>query len=570
MLEELDIQNFALIDKAHVDFSGGFTVLSGETGAGKSILIGSLAFLLGGKGGTELIRTGCHEALVSGSFLLESKDAALWLEEHGIESEDNRILLRRIVRDTGKSSAWIGSTPVTKADLASFAAFLVDIHGQHDQQSLMKVSEHRRFLDSYAGITDEVHAFTQLYAELAEKQRTLQSLNTNEAERADRIEMLTFAINEITEAKLRAGEDEELASEEAKMASFEKLYSDVEEINAILDGSSGNSENVLSLLRRLKNVVPHAASLDRELEGLDDRLQSVFYEIDDIAKEFRSYASRLVFDPERLAQVQERLDLMFKLKKKYASSTKAPLQEVLDYAQNAQSQLDALTNSSADKSALEAEIAQLEKQVYAAAKAISQKRKDASLKMSQAVVAILAELGMKDARFCVNLAEKPGTSVTQKCNPYGMDDVEFLISANPGTPLAPLAKIASGGELSRVMLALKTILSNADTVSTLIFDEIDTGIGGEVAVAVGNHMKRLAASKQILCITHLASIAVYAHHQIKIKKGSEGQSTQTLVFPVEGEERVKEIARMLSGDSASSQSLEHASAMLQKFGGLHG
>ena len=299
-------------------------------------------------------------------------------------------------------------------------------------------------------------------------------------------------------------------------------------------------------------------------------LTASFYEIDDIAKEFRSYASRLVFDPERLAQVQERLDLMFKLKKKYASSTKAPLQEVLDYAQNAQSQLDALTNSSADKSALEAEIAQLEKQVYATAKAISQKRKDASLKMSQAVVAILAELGMKDARFCVNLAEKPGTSVTQKCNPYGMDDVEFLISANPGTPLAPLAKIASGGELSRVMLALKTILSNADTVSTLIFDEIDTGIGGEVAVAVGNHMKRLAASKQILCITHLASIAVYAHHQIKIKKGSEGQSTQTLVFPVEGEERVKEIARMLSGDSASSQSLEHASAMLQKFGGLHG
>lgn len=568
MLEELDIQNFALIDKAHVDFSDGFTVLSGETGAGKSILIGSLAFLLGGKGGTELIRTGCHEALVSGTFLLESKDANAWLEEHGIESEDNRILLRRVVRDTGKSSAWIGSTPVTKADLALFAAFLVDIHGQHDQQSLMKVSEHRRFLDSYAGIVDEVHAFTQLYAQLAEKQRTLESLVTNEADRANRIEMLTFAINEIAEAKLRAGEDEELAAEEAKMASFEKLYSDVEEINAALDGSSsGFGESVLSLLRRLKSVVPHASSLDKELENLDDRLQSVFYEVDDIAKEFRSYASRLVFDPERLSQVQERLDLMFKLKKKYASSTKAPVQEVLDYAQNAQVQLDALTDSNADKSALEAQIAQLEKQVYAAAKTISQKRKAASQKMSQAVVAILAELGMKEARFEVNLAEKPGTSVTQKCNPYGMDDVEFLISANPGTPLAPLAKIASGGELSRVMLALKTILSNADTVSTLIFDEIDTGIGGEVAVAVGNHMKRLASSKQILCITHLASIAVYAHHQIKIKKGSEGQSTQTLVFPVDGEERVKEIARMLSGDSGSAQSLEHAAALLQKFGG---
>ena len=568
MLEEIDIQNFALIDKAHVEFEKGFTVLSGETGAGKSILIGSLAFLLGGKGGTELIRTGAHEASVSGTFLLEGNGAQEWLTEHGMEAEDNRILIRRIVRDTNKSSAWIGSTPVTRADLASFASFLVDIHGQHDQQSLMKVSEHRRFLDSYAGITGEVKNFTELYASLVEKRRTLDSLNTNEAERANRIEILSFAVSEIADAKLKAGEDDELEAEEAKLSSFEKLYSDIEEINSVLDSSSESSGSVLSLLRRLKNLVPHAAELDKELSDLDDRLQSVFYEVDDIAKEFRSYASSLVFDPERLAFVQERLDLMYRLKKKYASNTKAPLQEVLDYAQNAQTELEALTGSSADKSALEKEISLLEKQVYSAAKSLSEKRHSASDRMALEVQGILSQLGMKDARFKVSLSSKEGTDITQQCGPYGMDNIEFLISANAGSALAPLAKIASGGELSRVMLALKTILSAEDTVGTLIFDEIDTGIGGEVAVSVGNHMKQLAAEKQILCITHLASIAVYAHNQIKIQKGTTVQSTSTLVFPVIGDDRVKEIARMLSGDSNSGESLEHAAAMLKRFGGM--
>lgn len=568
MLEELDIKNFALIDSVHIEFGKGFTVLSGETGAGKSILIGSLAFLLGGKAGVEQIRSGTTEAQVCGTFLIEHREAFEWLENHGIESEDSRILIRRMIRDSGKSSAWIGGTPVTKADLLDFASYLVDIHGQHEQQSLMKVSEHRRYLDIYADIVDEVRHFTALYSDLVEKRKLLDSLNNNESERRNKIDMLSFAVDEIENAHLKPGEDEELEAEESRLSSYEKLFSDIEEICGAFDGGNSEDGGILSALHRIGNVVSHASSMDKSLEPLDSRIQSAFYELDDISQEFKHYSQGLVFDPEHLEQVQDRLELINKLKKKYASSQNAPLTEVLEYQARAQEELSALTDSSQDKSSLEQAIAESEKTVYLAAKQISSKRKASAEKMSGAIEDILHKLGMKDAKFRVNLSEKEGGQMTQKCGPYGMDDIEFLICANAGSSLQSLAKIASGGELSRVMLAMKTILSGADIVGTLVFDEIDTGIGGEVAVSVGEHMKKLASNKQILCITHLASIAVYADNQVKIQKGVEGSSTSTNVFPVTGDDRIKEVARMLSGDADSAASLEHASAMLKKFGGM--
>lgn len=566
MLEELDIKNFALIDSAHIEFSKGFTVLSGETGAGKSILIGSLAFLLGGKAGVEQIRTGCHEAEVCGTFLPEGKEAFVWLEERCIESDDGNVIIRRVMRDTGKSSAWICGTPVTRADLLAFSAFLVDIHGQHEQQSLMKVADHRRYLDIYANIVDEVDNFKSLYTKLVEKRNLLASLNEGESDRLARIDMLNFAAGEIEAASLKAGEDTDLEAEESRLSSYEKLFEEIEEANGVLEGTD-ESGGVLSLLKRLKSSLSRAKDMDSSLDSLDSRIQSAFYEIDDIAGELRRYSSELVFDPDRLAEVQERLDLIYKLKKKYAPSSGATVADVIAYGEKCRHELEGLSGAATDRTALENEIAGLERTVYTAAKAISEKRRAASDRMSKEVESILARLGMKDTRFRVGLSVKDGDDVEQKCGPYGMDNVEFLISANPGSPLLPLARIASGGELSRVMLALKTILSAADTAGTLVFDEIDTGIGGEVAVAVGSHMKMLAAKKQVLCITHLASIAVYAHNQMKIQKGVEGNTTATNVFPVTGQNRVREIARMLSGDSVSAQSLEHAASMLQKFGG---
>ena len=583
MLEDLNIKDFALIDNATIEFSKGFTVLSGETGAGKSLLIGALSFLLGGKSGVEQIRPGCHEASVSGTFLLEEntagempensvghsdeeegecRSAGEWLFRHGIEAENNRILLRRYVRDNGKTGAWIGGTAVTRADLAAFSAFLVDIHGQHEHQSLMKVPEHRRFLDSFAGLNERVAAFTSLYADLVSKRRRLDELNADDASREQKIELLNFAIKEIADAKLKAGEDRALDEEETKLSSFEKLYSDIEAVNAALDGGG---EGAVSLLKRIRGTAQHACGLDKSLESLDQRLESAFYELSDIASEYKNYERSLVFDPDRLAQVQERQTLIYNLKKKYASSMNAPIEEVMQYAENAQMQLETIEGGEAGKEQLKKEIALLEKQVYAEAKAISAVRKAAASRMAEGVESVLSQLGMKETRFSVNIIEKNGTEVEQKCGPYGMDNIEFLISANPGSPLQGLAKIASGGELSRVMLALKTVLAATDTVQTLVFDEIDTGIGGEVAVSVGSHLKKLAKNRQVLCITHLASIAVYADNQVKIEKGVHAGATQTRVFPITAEERVEEIARMLSGDPASAESLDHARSMLQRF-----
>ncbi|WP_294429326.1 DNA repair protein RecN [uncultured Treponema sp.] len=586
MLEDLSIKDFALIDSASLEFNGGFTVLSGETGAGKSLLIGALTFLLGGKGGVEHIRAGAHESVVSGTFYLgrapssvrelsedeEPLNAYEWLNLHGIEAEDDRILLRRVIRENGKSGSWIGGTAVTRADLAEFSAFLIDIHGQHEHQSLMKVSEHRKFLDSYAGLTEKVSAFTSLYSELVAKRKILDELNTDDRDRAQKIDFLNFAVKEITDAKLKPNEDVELDDEETKLSSFEKLYSDVEAINSALSGGEGGA--VVSVLKKIRVFADSASSSDKSLQKLTERIDSAFYELNDIAEEYKSYASSLVFDPERLAQVQERQTLIYNLKKKYASSVTAPLSEVISYCEKAQNRLEELDSSSDKKENLEKEIAELGKKVYLEAKSISQARKAAAEKMAQGVVQVLSSLGMKGTRFCVNVAEKTGNDVTQKCGPYGIDDIEFLISANPGQPLQPLAKIASGGELSRVMLSLKTILCQSDesgtsTVGTMIFDEIDTGIGGEVAVSIGSHLKNLAKNRQVLCITHLASIAVYADNQIKIEKGVSNGATQTRVHEITGEDRVSEIARMLSGDAASSQSLEHARSMLSKFGGIN-
>ncbi len=583
MLEELSIKDFALIDNANVEFNKGFTVLSGETGAGKSLLIGALTFLLGGKAGVDQIRAGANESVVSGSFYIgknplpsdfspaddyEPENAWEWLFVHGIEVENDRVLLRRYVRQNGKTGAWIDGTAVTRADLAYFSSFLIDIHGQHEHQSLMKVGEHRKYLDSYAGLTDRVKSFTSLFSSLVEKRKILSELNSNDKNREQTIELLNFSIKEISDAKLKAGEDAELDEEEKRLSSFEKLYSDIDAVNSAFDGGNGDA-GIISVLKKVRAELGHAVALDKSLEKLDQRLESAFYEINDISDEFKKYSSNLVFDPERLAQVQERQTLIYNLKKKYASSVNAPVSEVIEYAEKAQKKLEQLDTAVESKDALISEIKSLEKQVYVEAKAISSERKKAAEKMSEGVLSVLSSLGMSGTRFAVSIAEKAESSsesgVLQMCGPYGMDNVEFLISANLGQPLAPLAKIASGGELSRVMLSLKTILAQSDSVGTMIFDEIDTGIGGEIAVSIGSHLKKLAKDRQVLCITHLASIAVYADNQLKIEKSVSNGSTHTQVYPVDGEARVSEIARMLSGDAASSESLEHARSLLAKY-----
>ena len=568
MLEDLSIKDFAIIESEHIEFSNGFTVLSGETGAGKSILIGAMSFLLGGKADVNQIRSGAHEAQVSGTFYLDSKEnqnpALEWLNDHGIETENNRILLRRYIRDNGRAGAWIGSTPVNRTDLAEFSSFLVDIHGQHEHQSLMRVPEHRKFLDARAGILPEVSAFTALYMALVEKRRLLAQLDSSDADRARKIDMYNFAVKEIEDAKLKPEEDIQLEEEENRLSSYEKLFAGVDSIRNMLDGGD---ESVVSLLKKIRRESQNISILDKTLSSLDTRIESASYELNDISEEFGSYANKLVYDPSHLQEVQDRLSLIYSLKKKYASSQSAPLKEVFDYYENAQKSLEQLGAGSENREELMKSVSELEKKVYLAGKNLSEKRRATVDKLASEVESLLKNLGMNGTRFAVNITAKPGDQIEQKCGPYGFDNIEFLISANPGSPLLPLAKIASGGEISRVMLALKTIFAQNDPVQTLVFDEIDTGIGGEVAVAVGSHMKALAKNRQIFCITHLASIAVYADNQIKIEKGVAEGKTVSNVHPIQGEERVSEIARMLSGDADSAASIEHARAMLEKYSG---
>lgn len=584
MLEDLTINNFALIDSDYIEFNKGFTVLSGETGAGKSILIGALSFLLGGKADVGQIRAGKTEANVSATFLLneenlhsrnanvsseeegEASTAFEWLNNHGIELENNRVLLRRLIRDNGKSGAWINGTPVTRGDLADFSSFLIDIHGQHEHQSLMKVSEHRKFIDSRAGITSDVEEFTRIFAELVAKRKKLSEYSMNESELLRKIDMMKFAVQEISEAKLKKDEDVALEEEESRLSGFEKIYSEVDTINQVFSGSEGSLVSELKKIMRSSSAV---SEMDKSLEKINSRVESAFYELSDIADEFSAYQQKLVFDPARLQEVQDRLSLIYNLKKKYASSVNAPLSEVFDYFENAENFLNENAAGNSVKDVLAAEIKNIEKDVLSRAEKISRARQECAKTLEKEVDAILSNLGMGGTRFGVSIQAKAGDEIQQKCGPYGKDDVEFMISANPGNPLQPLAKIASGGELSRVMLALKTIFAQnqSDTVETLIFDEIDTGIGGEVAVAVGNHIKNLAKKRQIFCITHLASIAVYADNQIKIEKSVSNDFTSSNVHPVEGDERVREIARMLSGDAQTAQSLEHARSMLNKFCG---
>ncbi|PIE97991.1 MAG: DNA repair protein RecN [Treponema sp.] len=560
MLESLSVKNIALIESLTVDFEAGFNVLSGETGAGKSIIIGALSILLGVKVSSDIIREGSSEGVVSGSFVISPKNQSAldWLFEHGVEVDEGRVLLRRLVKQNGRSSAWIQNVPVSRPELQEFTSHLVDLHGQHDHQSLFKINEHRKLLDCFAGIESEVQEYTACYNLLTSKRKEIESLNISEKERIERTDYLNYAIEEIDKANLKEGEDEELELEAKRLDDYEKLFASLQSADDMLVGENGGAT---SLMKRAVSELAFIKDSDKKLELLYDRLESAYYEIEDVAGELSSYLSRLTFDPERLDEIQERLAYISKLKKKYGSNIK----DIFAYKQKAEQEFETLTKSETSKVELEKRISELEMEILKRGKNISQKRLDAALILQGKVEAVLKNLGMGKTKFAVQVKGKQIEDRKQTAGPYGFDNIEFLISPNLGEPLKPLVKIASGGELSRVMLALKTVLVTDNSASTLIFDEIDTGIGGEVALGVAGHMKKLSEKKQILCVTHLAVIASHADNQIKIEKRIDGNKTKTFALTVKDRIRVEEIARMLSGDEDSSASIAHAEELLAKY-----
>ena len=558
MLEELTIQNYALIDRLTIRFSRGMNVLSGETGAGKSILVGALGLLRGVKADTGSIRTGTEEAVVSGVFDISSnRPAREWLEGRGIADEDGSVVVRRTVKTQGRSPIYLQGSPVTRSDLEEFGTMLFDIHGQHAHQSLMVEENHRRFLDQFAGIEDEVTEFTRHFSEIAALRRRYEKLLTSERERLRQADLLRFSVDEIRAANLTPGEEEELEKERTILSQHEKLYGLIEELYASL---SENQRGALTELRHARTLVDQVTAIDEELSGLSTRLADAFYELEDITETIGDYRQRMSFSPERLEEVEERLALIRKLEKKYGNT----LSEVLEYCDEAEQELADLENYEQDKETLAAQIETGQSEILTEARAISEKRKEAAAQLEKTIVASVQKLGMPKTRFSVSVERRSNSDGQPACGPHGIDQVRFRLAANPGEPLKPLRSIASGGEISRVMLALKSAFAESDHVPTLVFDEIDAGIGGEVAVQVGEYLYSLSRFKQILCITHLATIAVRADNHIRVEKSVRGDRTSTEVSPVRDDDRVEEIARMLSGDAAVSVSRRHAEEMLRK------
>jgi DNA repair protein RecN (Recombination protein N) len=600
MLEELSIRNYALVENISLSFEKGFNVLTGETGAGKSIIVGSISFLMGAKTDPEAIRTGTEEASVTAVILLEqrNRDALDWLRARDIENEDNRIIVRRSIKTSGRNSVFIQNVPVSRADLEEFMGFLFDLHGQHNHESLLRKESHRRYLDQFAGLEDEALAYNKLFLELAEKRKAMESSLSSERDRESRLEILSYAVEEIEKAAPRPGESRELEGEARRLGEFEKLSGHVQTAAACFfdEGAS-----LLGIARRLKASLDAAALIDPSLESVRKRFDDLYYEAEDLSGEFRSYLDRLAYDPARLEEVEERLALLFRLKKKYAADA-APgadsEEAVLAYRLRAEEEIEALSGAGENREKLKAEIAALEKEIGSRAASLRARRTKAAVKLGERITGILCRLGMPKARFSVdvlpktraqNAAGAAGVPETEQggrgplvCGPWGAEEVEFLISANTGEPLKDLARIASGGELSRVMLAIKTALLSEEardrgevnpgddySAETLVFDEIDTGIGGEVALSVGEYLGKIGERKQIFCVTHLASIAVRADNHFKVEKkivpAGGGDRTLTTVSTLGGEERRREIARMLAGD-AGKAALAHADDLLKKYG----
>jgi DNA repair protein RecN (Recombination protein N) len=573
MLEELSIRNYALIESLSIPFEEGLTILTGETGAGKSIIVGALGFLLGAKAETAVIRAGADEASVSAVVSVDgrNRDALDWLAAHDIAAEDGRVTVRRNIKSSGRGAVWMQDAQISRAELACFMAFMFDLHGQHAHQSLLQRDNHRRFLDRFAGLEEEAFAFNRVFVELAESRKELENSDVSERDREARIELLEFSIGEIDGVRLKAGEARELEAESKRLAAFEKLSAGIESASSAL---FGNEQSVLALARKARAGIDAAASLDAELVSVQQRLDSLFYEAEDISGELRSYRDTLSFDPARVEEVEERLALIHRLKKKYAGGTGGE-EAILAYRDRAAAEIASLSATGENRGKLRSAIAALEKDIARRAAALSAKRRAAADRLADRISGILESLGMPGAAFTVSLQRKgpiPGGQADIVCGPWGADDVEFLIAANRGEAARELRLAASGGELSRVMLAIKTALTAggadvraADRTETLIFDEIDTGIGGEAAIAVGEYLQRIGAVKQIFCVTHLAVIACRARNHLRVEKKDAGGRTLTSVNQLSPAERRNEIARMLSGDKGDA-ALAHACELLDKYG----
>jgi DNA repair protein RecN (Recombination protein N) len=563
MLHELRIKNLAIIDDAIAIFEGGLNVLTGETGAGKSIIIDALCLALGKRASHDVIRTGEKEAVIEAYFDVSptalDNDFCQFLQDIGIAADDG-IILKRIISVQGKSRAYINDSMVNIQTLSEISTHIIDVHGQYEHQSLLSPDNQLDLLDAYAGLFSERQEITELYHKQTALKQHISDLMVKEKEREQRLDIIRFQINEIETAALRIGEEEHLG-EEAKVLSSASRLAELSNraYEAIYLSDSACAANLSIIHDCLREI----ADIDARARDAVKSVEEALPIIEETSYFLRDYKENLEFNPDRFEEIQTRLESIKGLKRKYGNT----IQEILDFKDIAVKDLDELQHSEEKLETLRAELESLKETITQKAQQLSKKRNAASRAIERKVISELSKLSMPDTKMSIHITHEPGndTSDGLKLHSKGVDFLEFLISPNVGEELKPLSKIASGGELSRIMLALKGILAKGDRIPVLIFDEIDAGIGGRAAETVGQKLKNLSSSHQVICITHLPQIASYAGTHLKIAKKVRGKRTKVEIKKMEREERTFEIARMLSGDS-SDVSIEHAREILKSRG----
>ena len=539
MLEHLHIRNVALIKESEISFGDGLNILTGETGAGKSMIIDSLQFALGGRVGKDFLRHGEKQAAVEALFSVQSQALTEKLAENGIApEEDGTLLITRTLSEAGKSVCRINGSTVTVGMLKEIAEDMIDIYGQHEHQSLLNPVKHIRLLDRFcgAGFGEAMEEYKNSRQRLKDLEKQLAILIGDESQREQRMDMLLFQKEEIEAAELREGEEDALLEQKKRLSNMERLIRLTGESITLLYDGDDRAPSACDQLGDALAKLQEAAEYDAALSPLADALADGYAAVEDCARELKREAEKQEADPEELERIEERLQLFYKLKRKYGGSIEA----VLEFYEKAVQELEFLSNSSEKAAELSAKKAEEEKRLSALAETLTARRRATAEQVEEQIETALHDMEMKHARFHIQIEEKADWGAD------GKDKVEFLISANAGEPLKPLAKIASGGEMSRVMLALKTVLVDADEIGTFIFDEIDTGVSGRTARRVGEKMRFLGGKRQLLCITHLPQIAAMADNHFLIEKESDAGETVTRVTALDEEGAVREVARLMN------------------------
>ena len=563
MIKEIRIRNFAIIENLAVNFEQGLNVLTGETGAGKSIILGALNLLLGGRADTDSIRSGETTAFVEGAFEVTDPATLDLIRECGIEMEDGELLVKRQVSNAGKNRCLLNDSPVTVSTLAKIGDRLVDLHGQHDHQALLHPETHIDLLDLYGKSQELRNEFALNFSDYQTQAKKLQSMKMDEQERLQKEEFLSFQLAEIDAAGLSEEEEEEIKAESHKLKHAEKIRAGLQQSQSLLTDDQGSIlENLGQVLKELEAVL----EIDPGLAETVERSRSAYYELEEVVESLRGYNRSLEFNPNRLEEIEDRLAEINGLKRKFGND----ITEILKRRDQIAEELQQLASNDENMKALEEELRQKEKVLSKLAIRLAEKRESAAKSFTASVEKELKELSMGNVQFGVRFdypSDPDGFILFRKekmkASATGLGTLEFMFSPNPGEELRPLVKIASGGEVSRVMLALKSILNDQDTIPVMIFDEVDTGIGGGVAEKVGLKLQKVASTKQVLCITHLPQIAGLASSHFRIEKQIKSKRTHSTIHQLEHEERVEELARMSSGETITNASLEHAREMLR-------